>query len=39
MQRLKVSGALRPLQWPFGVKGLIFLMVFLLCWVISIISL
>jgi len=23
MQRLEVSGAVRPLQWPFGVKGLI----------------
>ena len=24
MQRLEVSGAVRPLQWPFGVKGLRF---------------
>jgi hypothetical protein len=23
MQRLEVSGAVRPLKWPFGVKGLI----------------
>jgi hypothetical protein len=24
MERLEVSGAVRPLQWPFGVKGLKF---------------
>jgi len=24
MQRLEVSGAVRPLQWPFGVKGLMY---------------
>ena len=23
MQRLEVNGAVRPLQWPLGVKGLI----------------
>ena len=28
MQRLEVSGAVRPLYWPFGVKGL---MVFPAC--------
>jgi hypothetical protein len=24
MQRLEVSGAVRPLQWPLGVKGLMY---------------